>query len=83
MKHVWLLTALAAGFAGTALAQTNAPAQQQITGAFGVLLGTKVNLSQYSPTAQTTDKIPMYEFTPKNPVEGLTRFGFAGSRLNN
>jgi len=76
MKHIWLLTELTAVFAGTALAQTNAPAPQQITGAFGVVLGTKVNLSQYKPTGYTTDKVPMYEFTPKNPVEGLTRYYF-------
>jgi hypothetical protein len=60
-------------------AQTNAaaaPQQQQITGAFGVTLGTKVNLSQYQKTGETTDNTPLYGFTPKNPTQGLTRYYF-------
>jgi len=60
-------------------AQTNATAarqEQQITGAFGVTLGTTVNLSQYQKTGETTGKTPLYGFSPANPIQGLTTYWF-------
>jgi hypothetical protein len=60
-------------------AQTNttaAPTQQQITGAFGLVLGSTVDLSQYQKAGESTDKTPRYGFTPANPIEGLTTYWF-------
>lgn len=62
-----------------ATAQTNTtptPIQQPITGAFGLVLGTAVDLSQYQKAGETTDKTPRYGFTPKDPLQGLTTYWF-------
>ncbi|MEI8063819.1 MAG: hypothetical protein WCH84_07130 [Verrucomicrobiota bacterium] len=50
--------------------------QQNITGAFGVNLGGKVNLSQYPVAASLEDGTPMYGINPPTPVQGLTRYYF-------
>lgn len=50
--------------------------QQEITGAFGVTLGTKVDLSRYKKTGEARGGIPLYGFTPKNPIEGFTTYWF-------
>jgi hypothetical protein len=74
-----LAALITAGSVLQATAQTNTPAaptQQQITGAFGLVLGATVDLSQYQRTGETTDKMPRYGFTPQNPIEGLTTYWF-------
>jgi hypothetical protein len=43
----------------------------EITEAFGVTFGTKVNLSAYPK-----EGIDRYQFVPKNPLTGLTRYYF-------
>jgi hypothetical protein len=82
MRWFQLAALITAGSVLPATAQTNttaAPTQQQITGAFGLVLGTTVDLSQYQKTGETTDKTPCYGFTPQNPLEGLTTYWFQAS----
>src|ERR1700691_351085 len=74
-----LAALITAGSAPPLNAQTNTPAaptQQQITGAFGLVLGTTIDFSKYQKTGETTDKTPRYGFTPQNPIEGLTTYWF-------
>jgi len=49
---------------------------EPITGAFGVTLGTRVDLSKYTKTNKLDSGEPMYGFIPKNPVNGLTEYYF-------
>jgi len=79
MRWFQLTALITAGSVLQVTAPTNTPAaptQQQITGAFGLVLGTTVDLSQYQKTGDTTDKTPRYGFTPQNPIEGLTTYWF-------
>jgi len=75
-----LLAVLILGYwARQGMAQVDVAAatnQQEITGAFGVVLGTKVNLPQWKKTAETTDNKPLYGFTPRNPLQGFTHYYF-------
>jgi hypothetical protein len=64
----------------SAYAQSNnVSAAQQITGAFGVVLGTRVNLAAYTKAGETQDKTPLYSFAPKSPIQGFTHYYFAAT----
>jgi len=79
MRWFQLAALITAGSVLQVTAQTNTPAvptQQQITGAFGLVLGTAVDLSQYQKMGEIPDKEPRYGFTPKNPIQGLTTYWF-------
>ena len=79
MRWFQLAALITAGSVLQVTAQTNTPAaptQQQITGAFGLVLGTAVDLSQYQKAGENPDKTPRYGFTPQNPIEGLTTYWF-------
>jgi hypothetical protein len=79
MRWFPLAVLITAGSILPATAQTNTPAtptQSQITGAFGLVLGAAVDLSQYHKMGETTDKTPRYSFTPKDPLQGLTTYWF-------
>lgn len=62
------------------LAQTNSattpPQPPPITGAFGLVLGTKVDLSKCRATGTSAAGDLKYVFTPTNPAEGLTKYNF-------
>src|SRR5208283_2501417 len=57
-------------------AQPSEATTQQITGAFGVTLGTRVDVSQYTAVGSMDDGTPVYSFTPSEPLAGMTRYYF-------
>lgn len=60
----------------TAQTNTAAVTTKQITGAFGVNLGTKVDVSQFAVAGSMEDETPFYGFTPGEPLAGIAKYYF-------
>ena len=76
MKLILAVVIAACSYLQVVSAETNVPPAQEITGAFGVKFGTIVNLAQYTIRSKSVTGIPLYSFTPKRPLTGLTQYYF-------